>query len=121
MIFMLLFWGTLALNLLFYLLGKKYKVKTVNEWSIIFTILSFAFLFVAIITKDPLFSSVGVPPEFEWVVGLFITGLTSWKLYFNPLKERVIKVERKVDFIQGEISSIKTDTTFIKEKVLNIK
>ena len=119
---MVLFWVTFGLNFLLYVLAKRYHFfRSTNELVIIILILSFSFLVVAIITKDPIFSTFGVPPEFEWIVGLFITGLTSWRLYFNPLKERVIKVERKVDFMQGEISSIKADTTLIKEKVLKIK
>ena len=122
MIFMVLFWIILGFNLLFYIFGKKYyPFKTINEWSIILLILSFSFLFVAIITKDPIFSTFGVPPEFEWIVGLFITGLTSWKLYFNPLKERVIKTEQEVSAVKTEVLSIKSDTTMIKEKIMTVK
>lgn len=73
---------------------------------------------VAIATKDPIFSGLGVPTEYEWVVGLFVTGLSSWKLYFGPLKERVIKTEMEVTSIQTDVRSIKSDTSLIKEKLL---
>src|SRR3989338_10474250 len=122
MIFMVLFWVTFGLNFLLYVLAKRYHFfRSTNELVIIILILSFSFLVVAIITKDPIFSTFGVPPEFEWIVGLFITGLTSWRLYFNPLKERVIKTEKEVSSIKTNIEFIKADTNLIKEKILKLK
>ncbi len=129
MIFMILFWASVLLNLLLYLLLKNSKLKNhATDTAIIISFLSLALLIVAIVTKDPIFAQLGVPPEFGWIVGLFITGFTSWKLYLDPLKERVIKVERKVDVLHSEVSSIKTDiefirtdTNLIKEKILSRK
>ena len=82
------------------------------------TIMAFAFLAIAIVTKDPLFSKFGVPIEFEWVIGLFLTGFTSWKIYFNPLKERVIKTESETAVIKTDVASIKSDVILIKNKLL---
>lgn len=119
---MLLFWLSVLVNLIMYLTLRKIASRTrAQDAAVFISLLSFALLIVAIVTKDPIFSSFGVPPEFEWVVGLFITGLTSWKLYFNPLKDRLGKVESKVDVLHSELNSIKEDTTLIKEKILQRK
>ena len=119
---MLLFWIIVLMNLLMYFLAKKYyHTPAARDASFVLSFLSLALLIVAIVTKDPLFSSAGVPAEFEWVVGLFITALSSWKLYFSPLKERVMRTEREVSSITTDVAAIKADTTLIKEKILNIK
>lgn len=119
---MIIFWLVMLFNLLSYIILKKYfRVNYARDAAVIFTLLASSFLIVAILTRDPLFSSFGVPPEFEWIVGLFITGLASWKLYFNPLKERVIRTEREVSSIKTDVTSIKDDVSLIKEKVLTTK
>ena len=122
MIFMILFWWSVFLNLVVYLILRNTRFKTkANDTAMIISFLSLALLIVAIVTKDPIFAQFGVPPEFEWIVGLFVTGLTSWKLYFNPLKERVIKTEKEVSSIKTNIEFIKADTNLIKEKILKLK
>ena len=114
---MLIFWVLIVTGLLAYFLFRK-SIKGVENIVFSIILLAAAFLIVAIVTKDPLFSTVGLPAEYEWVVGLFITGLSSWKLYFGPLKERVIKTEKEVSSIQTDVKSIKSDTSLLKEKLL---
>jgi hypothetical protein len=96
------------------------KNKRFEEYGIIIIVLAFSFLVVAILTHDPIFSKFGVPVEFEWVVGLFITGLSSWKLYFNPLKKRVMDSEKEIISLKSEVHSIKEDTLLIKEKLFSL-
>ncbi len=117
MIFMLLFWTLIAGSLLIYFTLRK-AIKTIENTVFAIILLAAAFLIVGIVTKDPLFSTFGIPAEYEWVVGLFVTGLSSWKLYFGPLKERVIKTEKEVSAIQTDVKAIKSDTSLIKEKLL---
>ncbi len=114
---MLLFWVLTIGSFLIYVIFRR-TAKAIENIVFSIILLAAAFLIVAIATKDPLFSGVGVPAEYEWVVGLFITGLSSWKLYFGPLKERVIKTEREVSNIQMDVKSIKSDTTLLKDKLL---
>lgn len=119
MITLIAFWIAMIASLIIYLISLKYKVA---EKIIPFLVLlAGSFLIVAIATKDPLFTSFGIPVEFEWVVGLFITGLSSWKLYFSPLKERVVKTETEISSIKTDIISIKEDTNLIKETLINWK
>ena len=76
-------------------------------------------LVVAIITKDPLFSQFGVPAEFEWIVGMVFAGFTSWRLYFNPLKERLIKCEIALTSVTTDMCALRNNILLIKEKILN--
>ena len=119
---MIFFWVLMFINLL--IVFTKYK-KKYEKVSIVLFFLAFAFLIVGIVTKDPIFEAFGVPPEFEWVVGLFITGFTSWKIYLNPLKERIIGVETNVASLKSDVTSnfslIKSDLDLIKNKLLGKK
>ena len=117
MIFMLIFWILIIAGIIVYF-GLRKTLPYVDNLVFLIILLAGAFLIVAIATKDPIFSSIGVPAEYEWVVGLFITGLSSWKLYFGPLKERVIKTEMEVNAIQTDVKAIKADTTLIKDKLI---
>ena len=116
---MILFWIVLIGALLFYFVSKKYSHK--ESVTFTFILLAWALIIVAIVQKDPLFTSFGVPPEFEWVVGLFIAALSSWQLYFDPLKKRVLHTETEVNAIKTDVTAIKADTTLIKEKLLQKK
>lgn len=120
MIYMLLFWGVMILTIIIYVIAKKVEIK-LEKLVMPLLFFSLALLIVAIVTKDPLFSSFGIPPEFEWVIGLFITGFTSWKVYFDPLKSRVIRTEREVFSLKTEIGSVKSDTSLIKEILIGKK
>lgn len=114
---MLLFWILIVGSLLVYFIFRR-TIKAIENIVFSVILLAAAFLIVAIVVKDPVFSGLGVPAEYEWVVGLFVTGLSSWKLYFGPLKERVIKTEMEVSSIQTDVKAIKSDTSLIKEKLL---
>ncbi|HLC64859.1 MAG TPA: hypothetical protein VJI46_01910 [Candidatus Nanoarchaeia archaeon] len=117
MIYMLIFWMIVAASAVYYYLSKR-GPEAIDRL-MLGTFLAFAFLTVAIITKDPLFSSFGVPMEFEWIVGLFIACLSSWKLYFAPLKDRAVNTEKEVIYMKSDISSIKADVHLIKEKLIH--
>ncbi len=117
---MLLFWISLVIALVVYLVLRQFRYPKADDATFVIVLLSISFLIVAIVTKDPLFAGFGVPAEFEWIVGLFLAALTSWKLYFNPLKGRVIKAEIDISSLRSDVQSIKADTTLIKEKVLKL-
>ena len=111
---MLFFWISIGLSLFFSVKGK-------NDSAIIMTILSFSFIVVAIVTKDPVFTSFGVPAEYEWILGLFLFGFSSWKLYFNPLKERVIKNEKSIVEIKVDVRTMREDISDIKNELFGVK
>ena len=119
--FMTIFWIIFLIFLILLIIqyfskNKKLKDK-LNNVGIFLILLAFSFLVVAIVTNDPLFQSLGVPQEFEWIVGLFLVALSSWKLYFNPLKVRVIALENEVSSLDTGVrtgfSSIKEDLAII--------
>lgn len=60
-----------------------------------FVMLTGVFLAMAIITKDPVtFLGIEMPIELQWLVSLLFFGFGSWQFYLNPLKERLIRLER---------------------------
>ena len=113
------FWVVMGIALVFYLLSLKYKKLEIVLPTLMF--LAGSLIIVAIVTKDPIFSAIGVPAEFEWVVGLFLTGLSSWKLYFSPLKERVISTEKEVSSIKTSVEKVEKNVDVLTDKILNGK
>ena len=113
MIYMLIFWLVLGISLILYFIFKRIRIRS-DDIPLGLALLALAFLIVGIVTRDPLFSLFGVPLEFEWVVGLFITAFTSWKLYFDPMKKRMARTERDVISIKTDVRAIKNDISLIK-------
>ncbi|MBI2575450.1 hypothetical protein HYV82_06220 [Candidatus Woesearchaeota archaeon] len=121
MIYMLMFWATLALMLIARFVIKKYYTRIeANDVSFMLIVLASSFLIVGIAKNDPLFSGLGVPLEFEWVVGVFISGLSSWKLYFNPMERRITKLEIGQSKMRTDIAGIKSDVHLIKERLMRV-
>lgn len=117
MIYMMVFWAIFLISLVIYLFIRK----RFENIAMPIILLAFSFLIIGIVTKDPLFSPFGVPVEFEWVVGLFFVGLSAWRFYFNPLKERVIDSEKDISSLKTDVSNIKTDIAFVKNDISVVK
>jgi hypothetical protein len=96
MIFMVIFWIVYFAVLVYYFFIRKYVKKYETNDAIIagLTMLAFSFFIVGLVTKDPIFSTIGVPKEYEWVVGLFLSFFTAWKFYFDPIKKRITQLEQ---------------------------
>lgn len=95
----------LALFIISYLVDKKTKSK-IDKYIGFFVIIQLLVLLVTIATKDPLFEPIGLPKEYEWLGGLLIAGGSLWFFYLNPLKERVITTEKKVERIDERTSAL---------------
>jgi len=103
------------------------ELEKIRDISFIMIIFSFSVLVVAIVTKDPFFDKFGVPLEFEWIIGLFIAGLSSWKLYFNPMKNSrhnvekdMIGLEKDVSFTKEELKDVKISVNKHEKEINNI-
>ncbi len=119
MIYLTLFWIGLLFFFAIHILTKIFKWKIepfLDKYSLLYFIVLSAFAFIAIVTKDPIsFGTIIVPTEIQWLITLIATGFGLWKYYLNPLKERVIKIEKEVFVTQADINSMKQDIHFIKE------
>ncbi|HLD06629.1 MAG TPA: hypothetical protein VJC16_03790 [Candidatus Nanoarchaeia archaeon] len=94
MIYMFGFWA-LYVILLAYIIYTHFKKSKMNQnIAISILIVSSSFLVIGLVTGDPVFSTLGIPREYEWLVGLILSGFTAWQVYFNPLKERLIRLEK---------------------------
>lgn len=126
MIFMTIFWIIALICVCLYLFRRyifpKFPLEEVFPFLFF---LGIFFLFVGIITKDPLFAQFGVPAEYEWIVGMFMAALASWRIYFNPMKQRIGNLERKVDALDTKLGAslgmIQADLQIIKEKLFATK
>jgi len=119
MIFMKIFWFLAVLVFILYLLRRKYeKIKRYSDVLVALFFLAAASLIVAIITKDPLFAKFGVPAEYEWVIGMAITLFSTWKLYFDPMKQRLISLEKRFEKMDAKVEAIQIDIHLIKDKIM---
>jgi hypothetical protein len=115
MLFMWLFWVTFGLFAIAFYARERWNTETV---AMILLFVSFSSLIVAIATDDPLIAAFGVPAEYEWVVGLSIAAITSWRIYFNPMKERLMRLEKRFGKMEEAMQRIGDDVRLIKEKLL---
>lgn len=111
-VYMFVFWILILISGLMYWFWRD---KT-SEISPYVFITSGCFLVIAIVTKDPIFSSFGVPAEFEWVVGLVMFAIGSWKSYFNPMKNRIVDLELGVTKINAEFYAEKNQSDLNSEQ-----
>ena len=144
MIYLKLYWILVFCFLLLYLLSSFIKnLKTVytllDDNAIYFVIVGASLLIVAIASNDPVtIAGITLPMEVQWFASLLVLGFGTWKVYFSPLKERVIHtekeiaainvhitpipaLERRIMQLETDVASIKTDTRFLKEDMALIK
>ena len=92
----LVFYGSYLFFLIYYAYSRLIRKRRPSGNIIgLLVVTSFSFLILALMTKDPIFSTMGLPPEYEWLAGLLLSGFTAWQFYLNPLKERVIRLEKR--------------------------
>ena len=66
MIFMIIFWGLYVLALILYLYKVIKKVEKLSNLITFIVFIAFAFLIIGLITKDPIFSAIGISKEYEY-------------------------------------------------------
>ena len=117
MIYMIAFWVLMLTSFVLHHMKKRYA--WVRDGDVVVFLLGVSSLAGAILTRDPIFSSFGVPLEFEWVVGLFIAGSAAWKVYFAPLKERVVKNETGIVGVLARLKGVEEDVHLVKQKMFS--
>lgn len=125
MIYLTIFWIALFLFIVVHILTKIFKWKIeafLEKYSILYFILLSAAAFIAIITNNPIsFGTLIIPTEVQWLITLFTLCFGIWKYYLNPLKERVLTIEKEMSVTQKEVSSIQLDIGTIKQDIRSIK
>ena len=114
MLFMILFWIVLFLILIIYIINFSFRSKKLDKFIGFLIVIQFLVFIVTLVTKDPIFEAIGLPKEYEWIGGLLASGFLLWAYYLGPLKERIIKTERRVEGIDTKINEIKDDVLWIK-------
>ena len=132
-LYLVLFWVAFILALIFYLVSKQTKRGAYESFSVFLTVLMMFFFVLALATKDPVEELLTTIPAF-WQFALTSLGgaFAIWNFYLNPLKEKVIKVEKKVAVmeegmksgfaaVKNDFASIKEDLRWIKEDTKWVK
>lgn len=130
MIYMRVFWIlVIIIFVVHYIVKKRVNEDKANDIALPISFVAISFLIVAIATKDPVFEPIGIPAGYEWIVGTSMGFLFLWKGYLDPMKSRLIEVEKDVAVLKNDVSYIKNDLhtfktetkadlTLIKEKLL---
>jgi len=118
MLFMILWWIILIVLVILVIINhisKDRGTKRGLDYIIgLLAVLQLIFIIVTIGLRDPIFELIGLPKEYEWIGGLLLGGFITWQFYLNPLKNRVIEVEKDTREIRTDVRNIKEDTTLIK-------
>ncbi|MBU1204678.1 MAG: hypothetical protein KKE93_02100 [Nanoarchaeota archaeon] len=126
MIYLKLYWLLLALFVALYLISIFFKISRLknflSENGLLFFIILVSFVFIAILTNDPLpFLGVEIPVQVQWLGSLLISGFGAWKFYLHPLKDKVYGMDKELGKVGIKIDSIDSDVKLIKEKIINGK
>lgn len=125
-VYLILYASSLILSFIFYHIYKKTQKKRYEDVATFLIILMLFFLAFALATKDPVEKLLTTIPAF-WQFMLTALGgaFAIWRMYLNPLKERVIGVEKNLASLTSEVhtgfNSMKEDITLIKNWMLGKK
>lgn len=122
-IYLVLYFVSIIFALSFYYLAKnveKKKSERLSDISNFSVLLMLFFLAFALATNDPIEKLLTTIPEFwQFLLTTICGAFTLWKVYLNPLKERVISLEIEMASLKSEVrtnfSAIQEDLKIIKQ------
>lgn len=120
MFFMIAWWVVVVILIILFAISylsrdRRLKVKLDGIVSFL-AVFQIILLIVTIALRDPIFEAIGLPKEYEWLVGLLGSGFLLWQFYLSPLKERVIETEKEVGIVKTNVSHIKETTDKLEKK-----
>lgn len=127
MIYLGIFWLILLLFLVSYSLSKLFKKEKIikffeREGALIFISILLPLIFIAIITKDPIyFGNFEIPTELQWLGSLFASFFGAWQFYLKPLKNKVFSLDREIGEVKTKINSIDSDIKIMKDVLISGK
>ncbi len=134
-VFWVLYLVIILLSIIKYVFHKPIK----QDYFMYIIIVAIPFLILAILVDDPIFQSVGLPKEYEWLATMIMGGFSLWKFYLDPLKTRVTALEKSMsegfakiytvlDYIKNdlfelkqEMHSMKKEMTSMNNRITNIE
>ncbi len=125
-IYLVLYLVSLVLALFSFFISRRRRFRFFESIAIFFMVLMIFFFTFALVTNDPIEEILTTIPAF-WQFLLTALGgaFTIWKVYLNPLKERVIRLETNMASLISKtdtnFSSIKEDLKMLKDKLLGRK
>lgn len=108
--YMILYFVSLVLSLVFYFLFRKYKKKIYENLGIFFIPLMIFFLVFALYTKDPIEELLTAIPAFWQFVTVALGGAFAiWKVYLNPLKDKVYGLDRELGEVKTTVNRVEIE------------
>ena len=108
--YLILYFVSLVLALVFFHISKKKDKKKYDNLAIFFMLLMVFFLVFALYTDDPIEELLTTIPVFwQFVLTSLGGAFTIWKVYLNPLKEKVYDIDKDVATIKVTISRVENE------------
>lgn len=105
MIFMILFWITLTVAGILFMIDKRQKKERFEDTVSFLVVLQLILFFLAIATDDPVLpASWDVDPWWELTIEGVLAGFALWKAYLNPMKKKVYDLDREVGEIKATMN-----------------
>ncbi len=125
MIYLIVFW--IIFLGLFVVLGinkflKSEKItKTIEKYTDAYLATLVALLIIAILTNDPIPGLEGLSKDAQWIMSLAGVGIGLWKLYLNPLKQKVFSLDREMGEVKTRVSHLEHNIKEIKNELKEIR
>lgn len=108
--YLVLYFVCLALALIFFFISRKQKNKRYDHFSIFFMVLMMFFLVFALYTDDPIEEIITTIPAFWQFIFTSLGGaFTIWKVYLNPLKEKVYEIDKEVATVKMTVGRVEAE------------
>lgn len=109
--YLILYFVSLALALSFYFLSKRMKKEKLDSIALFFMVLMIFFLVFALYTDDPIEELLTTIPAF-WQFAFTSLGgaFTIWKLYLNPLKEKVYGMDKELGMVKTTLNRFEKES-----------
>lgn len=119
--YLVLYFLSLILSLLFYYLSKKKKEKSFGDISSFFLVLMIFFFILALATGDPIERFLTTIPAFwQFMITALGGSFAIYKVYLNPLKQKVYSIDNEVGNVKTDITTIKENVGWIREELVKL-
>ena len=117
-VYLLLYFVALVLALLFFFISRKKTEQIYEKGSVFFMLLMMFFFVFALYTKDPFEEIITTIPAFwQFVLTSLGGAFTIWKVYLNPLKEKVYDIDKEVATVKTTLSRVEGELKNSFEKL----
>lgn len=116
--YLILYFVSLAFALAFYFTSKKKKNEIFGSLALFFMLLMIFFFIFALYTNDPIEELLTTIPTFwQFVLTSLGGAFTIWKVYLNPLKEKVYGMDKELGVVKTTLNRFEKEVRDSFEKL----